>query len=1425
MRSFQTELEPELMNLQFRVENGKRMSLFEWDNDNRNVYRENEYDPDNYQNGTNNLHHSRPSQLFNAPNNEDTPKKTTSNAVTSAKYTMVTFLPICLLEQFQKVANLYFLIMSILMMVGSYSNLYDSPFSPWSTLVVLGLVISISIIRSGFEDSKRHESDYQVNSRKLEVADRFSLHNPFQIMDWKDVMVGDLVKINKDQEIPADIVLLASSEADGICFIETANIDGEANLKFKKCVRSNDDQILCKTADDLNNINISMYYEHPNSSIHYFNGKMEILGQTIGIDASSFLLRGSTLKNTAWILGLVAYTGKDTKLIMNSRKVPFKLSTVERIMNNLIVIILAAQVIISIVSSIIYYIWTVFKIDALPYLCYDTSDSTNSIYTKYCDTTQRYSSAGYFFSFLILYSGFIPISLYVTVDICNLFLAYFIDNDIQLYHQESDTPATARVSNMNSDLGMVEYLFSDKTGTLTDNVLRFCRCSVGGNIYGDSPTLQSYDKVLDKSSLNHLEGLPFTSLHQLSNRPQSVESEFALCIALCHTVILEDDGVTLQSESPDEEALVGVSETLGWRFIRRQSGGKIVIEREGQSLVFELLATVPFDSTRKRMSVVVRRPDGVITAFVKGADNIIFERSSSIFPFSPPLANVASDQLRDDNISPKTLLAQHLDLFGTDGLRTLVLAKRDLSRSEYDEFSRLWTKASQTIVGRELIMREAAAVIETKLTIIGATAIEDKLQRGVPQTIVDLAHAGIKIWVLTGDKMETAINIGYSSGLLSTSMVIIKLQSQGQKNGFEIKARLHSVLNKFRKIANESKDVYSRWQNIQKHYLSSIVVERNMGNIVNNDGMFDFSSTSNDVNYDSNTSRNNDDNSFWSYGGSSANEETPLLDMFQSSGPISGLSLEQLTSDHLALIIDGDSLTEIFGDIIAEKMLLSLCIICKSVIACRVSPEQKRLLVRLVKLGIYPRPVTLSIGDGANDVAMIQEAQIGIGMSGKEGRQAVNSSDFSIAQFRYLKRLLLVHGRWDYRRICKVVSYSFHKNILLTLVIFLFTFYSGYSGQSFFDDYVHNMYNIILALPPLLFGIFDRDISEEILMKYSFLYVTSRKGLDLNTFTILYEITLAATLALLMYYVSYYVYRVPNDVWGDTGYTDGLWVFGTTVYTCVIFAMFVRCALSTYTWTWISHLCFWLSFVCCYVIFLVAYQYMYTVSYNFYGITNEMMSSSTFWCLAVLVPTIGFLVEMTINLVRREFFPAVADVGVEFDHKLNNKDSYFGLPLSSVQQKLGEVMSERDIERYFLELDQMVSQVFALGSKRFPVDWQSLQSLWDSLQFIEPARVQPPAITKSSIPIPIQPNSPTTSMSMTSTFNYDHVAGTSTGRGGAGYASFVSGGLDYLSHSVLLFPIVARDDLHANARSSPTLISNDMKLIDDIGNDEEEKDK
>eukprot|EP01042_Synura_sphagnicola_P004241 gene4241-5361_t len=411
---------------------------------------------------------------------------------------------------------------------------------------------------------------------------------------------------------------------------------------------------------------------------------------------------------------------------------------------------------------------------------------------------------------------------------------------------------------MNGDLGMVEYVFSDKTGTLTENLMRFCRCSVGGVVYGDSPSVSDMP-VMEPSDVgpkkgnvggvgggnvsgpggsggpqaptSRSRGAPLQLLLEAADDPRSQLTQFVLAMALCHTVVVDPETGGLQSESPDEEALVKAASDLGWAFRSRSNevmvlectkgrldddglseasgrgvGGETSVQRiiQGRILEYELLATIPFDSTRKRMSVVLRGPDKKVFLLCKGADNIIFERSVAFM-----------------GVTDRTVLDAHLDTFASDGLRTLVVARRELSDEQYSAFAARWHEASTSLSRRAELYQEAAATVESQLTVLGMTGVEDKLQVGVPETLADLGYAGVKVWVLTGDKVETAVNIGYSSRLLGPQMLIIKLTDRGESAG-ALKRRLRQLINHLHRIVRDEALVTRIWNRLQRTIRSAI---------------------------------------------------------------------------------------------------------------------------------------------------------------------------------------------------------------------------------------------------------------------------------------------------------------------------------------------------------------------------------------------------------------------------------------------------------------------------------------------------------------------------------------------------------------------------------------------------------------------------
>ena len=513
---------------------------------------------------------------------------------------------------------------------------------------------------------------------------------------------------------------------------------------------------------------LAVHCEHPNRRIHSFEGTLFVQeeskvdetsdafkSKSISLDASSLLLRGSTLRNCNWACGLVVYTGRDSKLAMNARQTPSKLSSVEVTINTLIYIIFFAQIILSTVSLVAYIIFKEAYYDDLYYLCYDYADSPIALYADNCEDDDETGDVGYFFTFFILYNNFIPISLYVTVEVVNFSQAYFIDCDLKMYYEKDDVPAVARTSNVNGDLGKVEYLFSDKTGTLTQNEMVFRRCSVAGDIYGDPITSTS-----SKSS-------PLPSISVCSERAQQEDREnpelapnffFILLLSICHTVVRNKDSEEwdIQAESPDEDALVRGAREMGVGFLDIPVG-HMVVDVFGVEETVEILATLPFDSTRKRMSVIMRR-EGRIYLFTKGADTMVMA-------------------LRDEMVSvSEEVLSEHLEEFAKDGLRTLLCGMKEISEGEFEDWKRAHHDAETSQEERQERLWEVYDRIEENLNVFAITAIEDKLQDGVQETLTLLREMGIKIWVLTGDKMETAINIGYSSSLLTSDMFLVKLK-------------------------------------------------------------------------------------------------------------------------------------------------------------------------------------------------------------------------------------------------------------------------------------------------------------------------------------------------------------------------------------------------------------------------------------------------------------------------------------------------------------------------------------------------------------------------------------------------------------------------------------------------------------------------
>jgi len=1060
-----------------------------------------------------------------------------NNYVRTSKYTLLTFIPLNLFEQFSRLANIYFLIISCLQLIPNIS-----PTGKYTTLGPLCVVLAITALKEAYEDFKRHRQDQRVNGSLALVL----RGNKFEHIKWKDIQVGDIVKVLNKQYIPTDMVILSSSEPQSMCYIETGNLDGETNLKIRQGLEETSHLI---DEDSLATFNGLIECEHPNNKIYSFSGSLHMDSKILSLAVKQVLLRGTMLRNTKWITGVTIFTGRDTKLMRNSNVTPFKRSGIEKSTNFYIIFIFFLQILLCAGCAIANGVWNgKHRTDEPSYIYWVRSSSEEGALS--------------FLTFLILFNNLIPISLYVSMEFVKLIQAIFINSDVEMYHKETDTPALARTSNLNEELGQIQYLFTDKTGTLTQNKMVFKKCSIAGVSYGTGVTEATMGAMLRQGK--SLEDLPipakvdpsltpfvdFNDERLIGDLGNSATSEqirdFMFILAVCHTVIpeVEDDKLIYQASSPDECALVNAARFFGFQFTRR-SPRAVFIEFQGQEYKYDILNVLEFNSTRKRMSVIVRTPAGKLMLYCKGADSVIFERLSPGQPFADITIN-------------------HLQDFATEGLRTLCIATTELDEQIYEEWNKEFNIANTSLIDRELALERVAETIERNLFLLGATAIEDKLQEGVPETIDKLLESGIKIWVLTGDKQETAINIGFSCQLLNQEMELLVINEQTKENTIiELNRRLNELST--------------------KEY-----------------------------------------------------EET---------------------RDNLALIIDGTTLNfALDGNI--KISLLKLAKQCRAVVCCRVSPLQKSKIVSLVKDSL--NVVTMAIGDGANDVSMIQAAHVGVGISGEEGLQAARSSDYAIAQFRFLSRLLLVHGRYSYRRISRLICYCFYKNICLYITQFWFTILNGWSGQTLYERFTLTAYNVAWTLIPVIaLGALDKDVSESVILEHPQLYQSGPRRDHFNIRVFWGWVANGI-------YHSFILFAFPTLIFrAGLPFTSGkaidLFSMGTVSFSCIVLTVNIKLALETRFWTWINHLAIWGS-ILIYFMWLVIFGKFWEfdsldVGSDLYSVVYHLGTSAVFYFAILIVPVIALWRDFTWKYIHRNELTKPYHIAQELQKSRTGKKS------------------------------------------------------------------------------------------------------------------------------------------------------------------------
>uniref|UniRef100_I3LWA1 Phospholipid-transporting ATPase n=1 Tax=Ictidomys tridecemlineatus TaxID=43179 RepID=I3LWA1_ICTTR len=1065
------------------------------------------------------------------------PQRYPDNRIVSSKYTFWNFIPKNLFEQFRRIANFYFLIIFLVQLI------IDTPTSPVTSGLPLFFVITVTAIKQGYEDWLRHKADNAMNQCPV----HFIQHGKLVRKQSRKLRVGDIVMVKEDETFPCDLIFLSSNRGDGTCHVTTASLDGESSHKTHYAVQ---DTKGFHTEEDVDRLHATIECEQPQPDLYKFVGRINVYSDLNDpvvrpLGSENLLLRGATLKNTEKIFGVAIYTGMETKMALNYQSKSQKRSAVEKSMNVFLIVYLCILVSKALVNTVLKYVWQSEPFRDEPWYNQKTeSERQRNLFLRaFTD----------FLAFMVLFNYIIPVSMYVTVEMQKFLGSYFISWDEDMFDEETGEGPLVNTSDLNEELGQVEYIFTDKTGTLTENNMAFKECCIEGQVY--VPHVICNGQVLpDSSGIDMIDSSP-----GVSGRER--EELFFRALCLCHTVQVKDDdqvdgprkspdsgkSCVYISSSPDEVALVEGIQRLGFTYLRLKDNYMEILNRNDDIERFELLEILSFDSVRRRMSVIVRAATGEIYLFCKGADSSIF----------PRVTEGRVDQIR-----------ARVERNAVEGLRTLCVAYKSMAPEEYEAACRLLQTAKVALQDREKKLAEAYEQIERDLILLGATAVEDRLQEKAADTIEALQKAGIKVWVLTGDKMETAAATCYACKLFRRNTQLLELTTKRIEE-----QSLHDVL-------------------------------------------FELSKT-----------------------------------VLRCSGSLTRDNFSGLSADmqDYGLIIDGAALSLIMkpredgSSSNYRELFLEICRNCSAVLCCRMAPLQKAQIVKLIKFS-KEHPITLAIGDGANDVSMILEAHVGIGVIGKEGRQAARNSDYAIPKFKHLKKMLLVHGHFYYIRISELVQYFFYKNVCFIFPQFLYQFFCGFSQQTLYDTAYLTLYNIsFTSLPILLYSLMEQHVGIDVLKRDPSLYRDIAKNALLRWRVFTYWTFLGLFDALVFFFGAYFMFE--NTVVTSGGQMFGNWTFGTLVFTVMVFTVTLKLALDTHYWTWINHFVIWGSLLF-YIVFsllwggiiwpFLSYQRMYYVFLH-------MLSSGPAWLGIILLITVSLLPDVLKKVLCRQLWPTATE--------------------------------------------------------------------------------------------------------------------------------------------------------------------------------------
>ena len=1308
--------------------------------------------------------------------------KLSDNTINTTKFNIFTFLPKGLLYQFSRLSNIYFLFTAIIQSIPLIS-----PLTSITAIVPLIFVLGVSMIRELIEDLARHKYD-NINNEEEVIVFR---NNQFVKSVNRTLKHGEIVLIYENQGIPADMILLDTTFKEGICYVETSSLDGEKTLKLKvtnKYTQGFLSRKFSKVTHGLEDeIEKDKYFfdghvkiNSPNADLNYVNGTFHAILESedicvekdVIISNNFFLLKGSVLKNTNWIIGMVVYTGMENKIILNAKKPRLKMSKIEKRLNYYLLFVFCFLMIFCTFCSILHHFeYKKHKNFYINFILVERSIDTESFIV--------------FFTYFLLLNTFIPISLVVSTEIIKMIQGIIIAWDIMLYSKFRHTFCKVKTVSIIEELGNVNFIFSDKTGTLTKNQLQFRYCIIDNKYYeyerlgikmkknkanntihlkevkkqktintfdqldlnkfgkfsdsnrniesllkenkhisdenvvkehkdrlikypensssknsnsknkekekenvlqrqksyfsrGKSKAIRKFSSQNNNSSnnknINIMNNNTITISSNASNKieinsPNSnviiLESnqeenalssyynkiikigegyfmnpkinsfikemqninenenennkenknpeekhnntklnyinEFWTAIALTNECMVkyEKDEIKYMCTSPDDLELIKTAKNQGYKLIDTTIDSK-TIKIADKKFKFQVLKVLGFSSERKRMSIIVKSEKG-IRLYIKGADCEITKRLSK-------------KSLKKENFQ---IISDGLIDFSRKGLRTLMVAYRKINEDDYRSWTKQLQKDELNMKNKQKLIDRLYDIIEKNLTLLGGTAVEDKLQDNVPETIKELRTAGIKIWVLTGDKLDTATNIGNSCNLISNEQktFVLKIHSDEERDKKEPFLEIGKFFSEFQDYINI---LLKKYDLNEKNFTKGDKISLNNNNNPNIDNPLEILNKLNK---------------------SQSEISNSMSSKLSVISYINFEAFENLREKNILepfnIIIEAPILNDLFRDEEYTENFYRIAYYANAVICCRVSPSQKSKIVQKMK-EFDSKAVTLAVGDGGNDVAMIMEANIGIGIFGEEGMSAVQASDFSIGEFQILKRLLFFHGRNNLFRISNMILYFFYKNFVFTMAQFYFAFLCLSSGQTIIDDWYITSYNLIFtALPLGVKAVTDTDLdlnNKSMVKNLALLYRESRDEYVIFKFkTLILKLFKGMTISLFIYLTGC------QNTFLNHGLNRNIWYLSLSNYFCILIVVSMNLLINSNFIIILLPIFILVTTFLLFGIFLIMNHYGFLFDFNSKASIETPFSSFHFYIVIILISCFNFIFDYTMKLINIYF--------------------------------------------------------------------------------------------------------------------------------------------------------------------------------------------